>query len=170
VLKALGLDGDLIYHMNEGHSALLSLALMEDLLERAGDEAVTPERVEAIRRKCVFTTHTPVPAGHDQFPHEMVRGILGEKRTARLTESSCLLDGVLNMTYLGLHCSHYVNGVSMRHGEVSLGMFPGYPIHAITNGVHATCAMPFRFRCTRFRATTPVPSVSCWPRWRDSAG
>lgn len=137
VLNALGLDADLIYHMNEGHSSLLSLALMEDLLDREGNDAVTPERVDTIRRKCVFTTHTPVPAGHDQFPNDMVREILGEKRAERLEESGCLLDGVLNMTYLGLHCSRYINGVSMRHGEVSLGMFPGYPIHAITNGVHA---------------------------------
>lgn len=146
VLDAMKLDGDLIYHMNEGHSALLSLALME-LLSGAADDGDVPlaERAERVRQRCVFTTHTPVPAGHDQFALEMVEKVLGPERTKQLSASGCLLDGVLNMTYLGLHCSRYINGVSMRHGEVSLGMFPGYPIHAITNGVHAATwvAPPF---------------------------
>jgi len=137
VLDALDLDGNLVYHMNEGHSALLSLAIMEMLLGEIVDEEELAQRAESVRQKCVFTTHTPVPAGHDQFPREMVEKVLGPERTKRLAASGCLLDGVLNMTYLGLHCSRYINGVSMRHGEVSLGMFPGYPIHAITNGVHA---------------------------------
>lgn len=136
-LAALGYGREMTYHMNEGHSSLLSLALMEALLQGADSNEVTAERTEAVRRRCVFTTHTPVPAGHDQFPLEMVRAVLGPERTTRLEAAGCLLDDVLNMTYLGLHCSRYINGVSMRHGEVSLGMFPGYPVHAITNGVHA---------------------------------
>src|SRR5579863_1913648 len=93
--------------------------------------------MEAVRRKCVFTTHTPVPAGHDQFPQDLVRKVLGDAQSDLLESASCWHQGVLNMTYLALHCSRYVNGVAMRHGEVSRDMFPRHPIHAITNGVHA---------------------------------
>jgi starch phosphorylase len=145
VLRRFGYDADLVCHMNEGHSALLTLALLEEQLEKEGRRSVTEEDIEAVRRRCVFTTHTPVPAGHDQFPRNLVSRVLGRDRVATLDASRCMLDGSLNMTYLGLRFSHYVNGVSMRHGEVSLGMFPGYPVQAITNGVHATrwTAEPF---------------------------
>lgn len=137
VLRELGHNHDSVFHMNEGHSALLTLALLDERLEQTGATEVTPEHVEAVRRQCVFTTHTPVPAGHDQFPRHLVDEVLGSRRAGLLEQSGCLLNGTLNMTYLGLHHSRYINGVSMRHGEVSLGMFPGYPIDAITNGVHA---------------------------------
>jgi starch phosphorylase len=145
VLRRFGYNSDLVCHMNEGHSALLTLALLEEQLEREGRHSVTEEDIEEVRRRCVFTTHTPVPAGHDQFPRNLVSRVLGRDRVATLDASRCMLDGSLNMTYLGLRFSHYVNGVSMRHGEVSLGMFPGYPVQAITNGVHATrwTAEPF---------------------------
>jgi starch phosphorylase len=135
VLSALGFKEKVIYHMNEGHSALLTLALLE-----AQDEAGSspPETdVEAVRRQCVFTTHTPVPAGHDQFSWDLVRQVLGQKRASLLESSQCCVNGNLNMTYLALRFARYINGVAMRHGEISVGMFPGYPIDAITNGVHA---------------------------------
>ena len=91
----------------------------------------------------MFTTHTPVEAGHDHFPWELVQHVLGEKRTALLQQSGFGTEGVLNMTTLAIHFSRYVNGVAMRHGEVSQDMFPQFPIHAITNGVHAaTWASP----------------------------
>lgn len=137
VLRELGHNHDSVFHMNEGHSALLTLALLDERLAQTGAAEVTPEHVEAVRRQCVFTTHTPVPAGHDQFPRHLVEEVLGGRRMGLLEQSGCLLNGTLNMTYLGLHHSRYINGVSMRHGEVSLGMFPGYPIDAITNGVHS---------------------------------
>jgi starch phosphorylase len=145
VLRRFGYNSDLVCHMNEGHSALLTLALLEEQLDKEGRHSVTEEDIEAVRRRCVFTTHTPVPAGHDQFPRDLVSRVLGRNRVATLEASRCMLDGSLNMTYLGLRFSHYVNGVSMRHGEVSVGMFPGYPVQAITNGVHATrwTAEPF---------------------------
>ena len=136
-LRALGLEDNLIYHLNEGHSALLALGLLEERLTAQQREELSDDDIEEVRAKCVFTTHTPVPAGHDQFPREMTTAILGERRSALLEESGCLLNGTLNMTFLGLRFSRYINGVSMRHGEVSLGMFPGYPVQAITNGVHA---------------------------------
>lgn len=100
----------------------------------------------AVRKRCVFTTHTPVPAGHDQFSRDVVERVLGPDRARLLESAGCYHDGSLNMTYVALRCSHYINGVAMRHGEVSRGMFPGYPISAITNGVHAASwtALPFR--------------------------
>ena len=136
-LRSLGHTGIATYHMNEGHSALLALALLEDELQNKGAAVAAESDMEAVRRKCVFTTHTPVPAGHDQFPQDLVRKVLGNAQADLLESSACWHEGVLNMTYLALHCSRYVNGVAMRHGEVSRDMFPRYPIHAITNGVHA---------------------------------
>jgi starch phosphorylase len=136
MLKACGHELS-TYHMNEGHSALLGLALVE---EREGD---VQEALTHVRRHCVFTTHTPVPAGHDKFPMDMVRTVLGDQRTRLLESIGCGQDGSLNMTDLALRVSRYVNGVAMRHRDVSREMFPNYMINAITNGVHAatwTCA------------------------------
>ncbi|MFI5176386.1 MAG: alpha-glucan family phosphorylase [Terriglobia bacterium] len=137
LLRSLGEDHIENFHMNEGHSALLSLALLEQVLEGRDLSSVTEQDVEAVRRKCIFTTHTPVPAGHDQFPRELVFNVLGEKQENLLQKTRCSSNGGLNMTYLALRFSHYINGVAMQHGEVSRDMFPRYPISAITNGVHA---------------------------------
>jgi starch phosphorylase len=129
--------------MNEGHSALLTLALLDEQAMGRGLSSMSPTDIERVRKQCVFTTHTPVPAGHDAFPLDLVRGLLGVERTDALASAGCCLDGKLNMTYLGLFFSRYINGVSMRHEDVSRGMFPDYPINAITNGVHAaTWASP----------------------------
>jgi glycogen phosphorylase len=136
MLSALGLNGIRLYHMNEGHSALLTIGLLERQL--AGPtRQVTEDDINVVRKQCVFTTHTPVPAGHDQFPNSLVSQVLGPARLALIEETHCSPEGTLNMTYLALRFSHYVNGVAMKHGEVSSDMFPGYPVHAITNGVHA---------------------------------
>ena len=126
-----------IFHMNEGHAALLALALLEERLGSPDLGAATEKDLEEVRRQCVFTTHTPVPAGHDQFTRDVMRQILGPERAAALNVTHCCPDEVLNMTFLGLRFSHYINGVAMHHGEISRDMFPTYPIHAITNGVHA---------------------------------
>lgn len=123
------------YHMNEGHSSLLTIGLLED---RARDrQGVSEEDISAVREKCVFTTHTPVPAGHDRFPSELVRSVLGLKRFGILEAVGCLEGETLNMTTLGLFLSRYSNGVSRRHGEVSAQLFPDVPVASITNGVHA---------------------------------
>lgn len=134
------------YHMNEGHSALLGVALVEQRLGAKPLRSATDEDIHAIRHRIVFTTHTPVPAGHDQFPMDMVREVLGEERTDAVKRTGACLDGKLNMTLLALFSSRYINGVAMRHGEVSRTMFPQYPIRAITNGVHASTwtTAPFR--------------------------
>jgi len=136
MLRALGHEPTL-YHMNEGHSALLSLSLLEEEIGTDAVASAVPEMRDLVSERCVFTTHTPVPAGHDRFPVELVRRVLGDRLTDGMEGARCLRDGELNMTYLGLHCSHYVNGVSMRHEQISEGMFPGYPFNSITNGVHA---------------------------------
>ena len=139
MLRAIGHDRIRTYHMNEGHSALLTLAL---LMERTHNQkrnlhALTKSDEEAVRRHCVFTTHTPVPAGQDQFSIELVQSVLGDVPTKILQNTECCTVGVLNMTHLALAFSHYVNGVSLRHEEISNSMFPNYPINSITNGVHA---------------------------------
>ncbi|HXZ81509.1 MAG TPA: alpha-glucan family phosphorylase [Terriglobales bacterium] len=134
------------YHMNEGHSALLALGLLERRLDQSFSGRVKKVDMDSVRRMCIFTTHTPVPAGHDQFPRAMVEQILGADKVALLDEAQAWHEGALNMTYLALRFSGYVNGVAMRHGEVSQGMFPNYTISAITNGVHAVTwtSEPFR--------------------------
>jgi len=125
MIEALGF-GVRRYHMNEGHSSLLGL----ELLRRYGmDEA-------RVRQQCIFTTHTPVEAGHDNFSYAVVQEIMGNVIPL---EDLKRLGGQdrLNMTLLALNLSEYHNGVAKKHSEVSEQMFPGYEINAITNGVHS---------------------------------
>lgn len=136
MLRALGHKKIQAYHMNEGHSALLGLALLEEQIKERGSNGEIGYAVEAVRQQCVFTTHTPLPAGQDQFPLDLVGKVLGEERTERLKVEQCCFKGVLNMTHTALFFSRYINGVAMRHGEISRDMFPNYPINSITNGVH----------------------------------
>ena len=136
LLRALGYTDIRRFHMNEGHAALLVLALGEEkLAEQNQSDSISNELIETIREQCVFTTHTPVPAGHDKFPETLVRQVLGDRWWTIL--KACGVEETLNLTQLALRGSRYVNGVAMKHGEVSHSMFPGYPIHSITNGVHA---------------------------------
>src|SRR4051812_33292158 len=136
LLKALGCPAQL-YHLNEGHSALLTLCLLDWQLDGRKAFELDESDVEEVRRRVVFTTHTPVPAGHDRFPMDMVRSVLGEHEVAVLEAANCVDDGTLNMTHIALRLSRFVNGVAMKHREVSQGMFPNFPIDAVTNGVHA---------------------------------
>lgn len=138
MLRALGYDSIRRFHMNEGHAALLVLELGFEEMKRRGLDEVTREVAVAVKPMCVFTTHTPVPAGHDQFPLSMLRRVLtdyGDAYNQRAVEFC--LDNVLNMTYLALDNSHYVNGVAKKHGEISRQMFGQYKVDSITNGVHA---------------------------------
>lgn len=168
MLRALGYDAVERFHMNEGHAALLTLALLDEEAERVGRRSITRTDIEAVKRKCVFTTHTPVPAGHDHFPINLVRQVLGPRedffdlkdvftadtvhRILRGRQDFAEMkdifqsENILNMTYLALSLSHYVNGVAKKHGEVSRLMFADYAIDAITNGVHAATwvATPFQ--------------------------
>jgi starch phosphorylase len=127
-----------VYHMNEGHAALLTLGLLERQLGGGPLGAATEADMDQVRKKCVFTTHTPVPAGHDRFSTEQTIRILGSDRAARLEKLGCFRDGMLNMTLLALRFSRYANGVAMQHAKVSRAMFPEFQIDSITNGVHST--------------------------------
>jgi starch phosphorylase len=135
------------YHMNEGHSALLSVELMgrytyspEEV--RPGESAYDLPRV---RDLCSFTTHTPIEAGHDRFPYDMVTRVLNNDFDINAIKGLAGVDS-LNMTRLALNMSEYVNGVAKKHAEVSSAMYPGYKVHAITNGVH-----PFVWTHENFR-------------------
>jgi starch phosphorylase len=136
MLRALGYSRVRVFHMNEGHSALITVALLEEGADVQPRQNISDTEIEAVRQRCVFTTHTPVPAGHDRFPASLIRQVLGERRAALLSQLQ-VMQSDLNMTELALRFSRYVNGVSMRHGEVSRSMFPNYDMDAITNGVHA---------------------------------
>lgn len=155
MLRALGFEIS-AYHMNEGHSALLGVELLRE-------HAFAPEDVRSgesqydlprVRQRCRFTTHTPVEAGHDRFPYELVHRLFASSAyanhsstppTALETEqgpiefstlTSLAGSESLNMTRLALSVSDFVNGVAKSHAELSARMFPGYRVRAITNGVH----------------------------------
>ncbi len=165
MLRALGHNDLMRYHMNEGHAALLTLELLGEEASQAGRKSVRGEDIEKVRSKCIFTTHTPVPAGHDKFPVEymtrlfpdqnrffdgkdassadLVRSVLQVEQNYPDLAEAARRGASVNMTYLALSLSNYVNGVAKLHGEVSRKMFPNVPIEAITNGVHAaTWASP----------------------------
>jgi starch phosphorylase len=125
------------YHMNEGHSALLGLELMRRYTYtaehlRPGD---VPYDIPRVRDLCSFTTHTPVEAGHDRYPYDLVQRVIDNDFDLE-TIKRLAGEENLNMTRLALNLSEYVNGVARKHAEVSNAMFPGYKVHAITNGVH----------------------------------
>lgn len=146
MLRALGCDNIDRFHMNEGHAAFLVVELLDEELSRTGERGVKPQHIQAVRNKCVFTTHTPVPAGHDKFGMDLVRKVIGKHRIWDIEAKLSHDQDTLNMTHLALNFSHYVNGVSKQHGKVSQAMFPSYPIDAITNGVHAATwvSQPFQ--------------------------
>jgi len=144
-LRALAYTEVQVYHMNEGHSALLTLGLLMEETKKRNMSAPTMAAINKVRQRCVFTTHTPVPTGHDKFSPDLVWQVLSGEQANTLTTSGCMTDGTLNMTYMALFFSRYVNGVSMRHEEISRSMYPSYPVNAVTNGVHAVTwtATPF---------------------------
>jgi starch phosphorylase len=146
MLRALGYDHIERFHMNEGHASLLTLELLDEKARAAGRTTLTHDDLDAVRQQCLFTTHTLVPAGHDQFPLDLVDRVLGRRELWVDQHDVFCCEGVLNMTYLALNLSHYVNGVAKKHGEKSSLMFAGYVIDSITNGVHAVTwvAEPFQ--------------------------
>jgi starch phosphorylase len=141
MLKELGYRQIKRYHMNEGHSSLLAL----ELLKEKDITSHESQKVDEIRRMCVFTTHTPVPAGFDKFPYDLVSDVLGDFMPLE-TIKAFGGDDVLNMTRLALNLSHYINGVAKEHQRISSEMFPGYHIESITNGIHA-----WSWTCESFR-------------------
>jgi starch phosphorylase len=168
MLRALGHTELMRYHMNEGHAALLTMELLDEETKRAGRSSIKGEDIEKVRSKCVFTTHTPVPAGHDKFPVEfmtrlfpdqmrffdvkdassadLVRNIMQVEQNYPDFQEAARRGASVNMTYLALSLSNFVNGVAKLHGEVSRRMFPNVHIEAITNGVHAATWTSTAFR------------------------
>lgn len=124
MLRELGYHDIEQYHMNEGHAAFVPLALEQE----------TNFNDEDVRKKCVFTTHTPIPEGHDQFAYEHAYKYAGEYLPWHIKQLAS--ESSLHMTKLAMSLSHYTFGVSVKHGEVSRHLFPGREIHSITNGVH----------------------------------
>ncbi len=145
-LDTLGYQGIKVHHLNEGHGSLVAVALLARRVagfDPAGALSgsllgAAQADLDAVRRRCVFTTHTPVPAGHDRFSRDVADAVLGRPVLDALAGLGCLEDdGTLNMTVLGMRSAGFVNGVSLRHREVTHEMFPWQPVEAITNGVHS---------------------------------
>ncbi|HYF60377.1 MAG TPA: alpha-glucan family phosphorylase [Burkholderiaceae bacterium] len=136
ILQALGFDIR-THHMNEGHAALLALDLMRRYPrqpDRIGGGGLA-YRVTPVREACIFTTHTPVEAGHDRFDYGLFEHVMpGYVATDQVRRVAG--EDALNMTRLALNLSGFVNGVAQRHAQTTSRMFPGYDIRAITNGVH----------------------------------
>lgn len=137
ILRALGFTLR-TFHLNEGHAAFLTAELLKRYPSQTNMLDSDAPRYDSgpVMTRCLFTTHTPVEAGHDRFPYELVEKVLGDtidvneiRRYAG--EEDC------NMTKLALNLSAFVNAVATRHAETTQQMFPGYKVHAITNGVHA---------------------------------
>ena len=114
------------YHMNEGHSSLLTLELLRN----------NDLDADRVRNLCIFTTHTPVEAAFDKFQYSVVKECLGSEFPLDVLEKYGGRD-VLNMTLLALNLSKYVNGVTTAHMKYSRKLFPGYHIRSVTNGVHS---------------------------------
>jgi starch phosphorylase len=152
LLQKLGIDPG-VYHLNEGHSAFLTLELARQLIEREG--VGFAEAAQRVRERCVFTTHTPVAAGHDEFEAALVQKGFGNwpETALGLSREEFLKLGRVNgdsqesfgLTPLALRLCRSTNGVSRKHGEVSRElwqkMWPArsadeVPITSVTNGVH----------------------------------
>ncbi|MCL2782286.1 MAG: alpha-glucan family phosphorylase, partial [Actinomycetia bacterium] len=150
---ASGAPAPEVFHSNEGHAGFLSFERISELHESAG--LSFNEAVSAVRSGTVFTTHTPVPAGIDRFPTDMVAAHLGalDSRVQHGPSRDRVLalgaeddPAMFNLAHMGLRLAQRANGVSLLHGQVSRDMFaglwPGFdaaevPIGAVTNGVHA---------------------------------
>jgi glycogen phosphorylase len=137
-----------VFHTNEGHAGFLGIERIRELVD--GYQLSFDEALQAVRAGTVFTTHTPVPAGIDRFPRDLVAahlsGMPGLPADRILGLGAEEDPTIFNMAHMGLRLGQRANGVSMLHGEVSRGMFadlwPGFdhadvPITSITNGVHA---------------------------------
>ncbi|MCR2806353.1 alpha-glucan family phosphorylase [Paenibacillus soyae] len=146
LLAALGIQPD-VWHMNEGHSAFLALERIRTL---SAEGVPFETALEAVKASTVFTTHTPVPAGHDVFPIDLIDRYFSHYYWQLGTDRERILslgrvDGAFNMTRLAVSTSSKVNGVSKLHGEVTQDLFHRWmpyiprqdiPVDSVTNGVH----------------------------------
>lgn len=145
MLDSLGYTNIKKYHMNEGHSALLTVELLKKTYKNRGETEEDHYDIQSVKDKCVFTTHTPIAAGHDAFDIQLFQKLL-DGYVPKFALDRAIHNGMVNMTLLALNFSTYVNGVAKRHGEVTREMFPGYVINEITNGIHPQTwiSPPFR--------------------------
>lgn len=128
ILKVLGYKIKK-FHINEGHGSFVAIAKFLDSKKKK-----IADKILEARESCIFTTHTPVKMAHDVFPLEKVLNY----QVDFPHKLPGLLDGkMVNMTKIGLYFSNYINGVALSHKELSTKMFPGFPIHCVTNGVHS---------------------------------
>jgi len=146
LLKSQGYNNIETYHLNEGHGSFSTVELY-DMLN--GD-------LDKVRDKVVFTTHTPVPAGHDRFDQELVDKVFKKRMPSEIRKIAAD-NGRFNMTYLGMGLSRYRNGVAKKHGDISRKMFPQYEVDSITNGIHLGfwVSRPFRHIFNKK-----------WPNWK----
>ena len=127
ILRDLGYNNVKTFHLNEGHAGFISLELIREL---------GYEDFDKVRDDVIFTTHTPVAAGHDYFPYDLISKVVDDSNSNRLRR---MIGGHgVSMTDLGLHFSRYVNAVSRKHAEVSRKMFGSSAVDYVTNGVHST--------------------------------
>lgn len=163
MLRELGFSNIKNFHLNEGHASFVSL-------QRLKEENYDLNRVKATQ---VFTTHTPVPEGHDQFNYDTVYKLFGKDLPLNIKELAT--DKALHMTYLGLNTSKYSFAVSKKHGQVSRQMFPGMQIDSITNGVHAPTWISWQMQDlyntylpgwqddnTKFLQSKKIPNDALW--------
>ena len=147
LLKSLGYNNLEVYHLNEGHGSFSIVELFNNLRD-----------LEKVKESVVFTTHTPVPAGHDKFDQKLVDKVFENRFPSEIRK---LADdnGSLNMTFLGMNVSRYQNGVAKKHGEISQKMFPNNNIDYITNGIH----LPFWI-------SKPIRKMleRKWPNWKSN--
>ncbi|MFX1394322.1 MAG: alpha-glucan family phosphorylase [Promethearchaeota archaeon] len=145
LLESLGYNNIKVYHINEGHGAFATLELLKQ----------TNGNIDDVKQKVVFTTHTPVPAGHDTFNYDLVHDVFGNELPKKIKELGG--QNELNMTLLAMNLSRYKNGVAKKHGDISRKMFPNYNIDYITNGIH----LPFW-------VSKPIRKIfdKKWPNWR----
>lgn len=129
MIKSLGYKNIEKFHINEGHGALAAVELFHESRKKS-----SKDKIKEVQERCVFTTHTPIQAGHDIFPIDFVKKYQPD---FPFNLSGLVEKKDINMTKVGLFFSNYVNGVALSHKDVSSKMFPDYPIHSITNGVHS---------------------------------
>src|SRR5690606_33552579 len=134
--RGLGYRARRGHHMDRAPSTLRTLRRLSAELATSGPSEATRCGPHPLRNRPARTPHTPVPAGHDRFPMELAHRII-DSTTFRALHDLCCYDGSLNMTWVALNLSRFINGVAKRHAEVSRHLFARYEIDAITNGVHA---------------------------------
>lgn len=136
ILPILGYKNIYKYHLNEGHAALAAVELFNQKKSKSFvlSSKNTEDIISDIKSKIVFTTHTPIKAGHDIFDLKLIKE---DQKDFPFKLKGLIKRNKLNMSHLAIYFSSYVNGVAYSHQKISTKLFPGQDIAAITNGVHS---------------------------------